>query len=511
VLPWLKFITIVISVIISNSNASRILFLAPVSSKSHNIFYLPIAEALAERGHEVKYASAYALKAEKTEVVIIPNRPYNELLSPQIMNTSILTTMKWGNTLTDSCFDGLATKEAQDLLQEKWDVVLISIFNNDCFLYHVNRMQVPYIWLVPNHIFEPFAHLSGMPWFPSFVGNPTNPLVSGLPPYTLLQRMINTLIDMFGVALFEYYYLPRIDSLCQSRGQCTEKDPNISDLRLNSSLLITNSIRAIESSATPYPPTVVHAGGIHLKTAKPLPQDEWVSSSGDNGFIFFSLGSVLRMEHMPQLLFRVLVKVFSSVPQRVLWKWDTDLPVDLLPSNIRMEKWLPQQDLLGHPSIRLFITHGGIHSTMEAAHHGVPIIGMPVFGDQNSNMVQVEGNGFGRILLWENLNEDRLLILINEVIKDKRMKSAIVKHSVLMNDLPVSSKDTAAYWVEYIIRHNGAPHLRCPARQMPWYRLYNIDVWAMLLLIAVTSTFLTFKAVVVCFKCTFRAQKIKSE
>ncbi|CAL4093852.1 unnamed protein product, partial [Meganyctiphanes norvegica] len=105
----------------------------------------------------------------------------------------------------------------------------------------------------------------------------------------------------------------------------------------------------------------------------------------------------------------------------------------------------------------------------------------------------------------EDLTEDRLLMLINKVIKDKRMKTAIVKHSVLMNDLPVSSKDTAAYWVEYIIRHNGAPHLRCPARQMPWYRLYNIDVWAMLLLIAVTSIFLTFKAVVTCFKCTFRA------
>ena len=29
-------------------------------------------------------------------------------------------------------------------------------------------------------------------------------------------------------------------------------------------------------------------------------------------------------------------------------------------------------------------------------------------------------------------------------------------------------KDTAAYWVEYVIRHDGAPHLRCPARYMPW-------------------------------------------
>lgn len=43
---------------------------------------------------------------------------------------------------------------------------------------------------------------------------------------------------------------------------------------------------------------------------------------------------------------QILVKVFGSLKQRVLWKWDRDDMPDL-PPNVRLGKWLPQQDILG--------------------------------------------------------------------------------------------------------------------------------------------------------------------
>ncbi len=83
---------------------------------------------------------------------------------------------------------------------------------------------------------------------------------------------------------------------------------------------------------------------------------------------------------MPEHVRRAFVQTFSKLKERVIWKWEKDEGMPDLPKNVKLVKWAPQQDLLGHPNIRLFITHGGLLSTEEAVYHGVPILGMPVFG-----------------------------------------------------------------------------------------------------------------------------------
>lgn len=51
-------------------------------------------------------------------------------------------------------------------------------------------------------------------------------------------------------------------------------------------------------------------------------------------------------------------------------------------------------------------------------------------------------------------------------------------------DRPMSSIDTANYWIEYIIKY-GNDALRSPAMDMPWWQLSLIDVIGFLLLCAV--------------------------
>ena len=44
------------------------------------------------------------------------------------------------------------------------------------------------------------------------------------------------------------------------------------------------------------------------------------------------------------------------------------------PANVMLSKWLPQQDILGHPKLRLFVSHGGQSSCQESLCHQKPMV-----------------------------------------------------------------------------------------------------------------------------------------
>ena len=53
---------------------------------------------------------------------------------------------------------------------------------------------------------------------------------------------------------------------------------------------------------------------------------------------------------------------------------------------------------VAHPNIRLFITHGGLLSTQETMQRGVPLLGIPIFGDQSLNMNRAAAAGCGLVI-----------------------------------------------------------------------------------------------------------------
>lgn len=61
------------------------------------------------------------------------------------------------------------------------------------------------------------------------------------------------------------------------------------------------------------------------------------------------------------------------------------------------------------------------------------------------------------------------------------------KMSAISKDEPESPLDRAVWWTEYVIRHNGAKHLRSSALDLAWYQYLLLDVAAFLfLLVAIT-------------------------
>jgi len=131
------------------------------------------------------------------------------------------------------------------------------------------------------------------------------------------------------------------------------------------------------------------------------------------------MGSVLQGSNLPETQRKILLHAFSQLKQNVLWKWETETMPDL-PPNVKLIKWAPQQDILGHPKCRAFITHGGLGSITEAIFYGVPFIGIPMFGDQITNVEKFIRLDIARRLEFAELTEVGVINAVEALLSDPK-------------------------------------------------------------------------------------------
>jgi glucuronosyltransferase len=70
----------------------------------------------------------------------------------------------------------------------------------------------------------------------------------------------------------------------------------------------------------------------------------------------------------------------------------------------------------------------------------------------------------------------------------RRFRIRAKELSTIFRDQPQTPVERAVFWVEYVMRHNGAPHLRSPARDLNIIQYHSLDV------IAFIGTILVFTA-----------------
>lgn len=212
-----------------------------------------------------------------------------------------------------------------------------------------------------------------------------------------------------------------------------------------------------------------------------------------------------------QKILKEMNSAFAHLPQGVIWKcnpshWPKDVK---LAANVKIVDWLPQNDLLAHPRIRLFVTHGGLNSIMEAIQHGVPMVGVPNFGDQPENMVRVEAKKFGVSIPFKQIKAETLALVMKQVIEDKRYKSAAVAASIVRRSHPLTPAQRLVGWVNHILQTGGAAHLKPHAFQQPWYEQYLLDVLLFLLVVALGTVWLCGKLLGLVARWLCGARKLK--
>ena len=62
--------------------------------------------------------------------------------------------------------------------------------------------------------------------------------------------------------------------------------------------------------------------------------------------------------------------------------------------------------------------------------------------------------------------------------------------SALIKDQRRTPLELTGDWIEFVLRHNGAPHLRVQSFNMPWYQEHSVDVVLFILFISASACIL---------------------
>ncbi|XP_078602710.1 UDP-glucuronosyltransferase 1A5-like [Branchiostoma floridae x Branchiostoma japonicum] len=293
---------------------------------------------------------------------------------------------------------------------------------------------------------------------------------------TLLQRTQNAVVSAMMSLLSHWILSSNFDGLAR---KFLGEDETLLSAMSRADLWLYQTDNVLDFPA-PSMPNMIQVGGLNVLEVVPLAADleTFVQSSGDDGVVVVSFGSIVKT--MPTERAEVWASALARLRQKVVWRYTGEKPAGL-GTNTKLMGWLPQNDLLGHPKIRAFVTHAGYNGVSEALHHGVPMVCVPFFGDQPSNAARVVARGLGVKLEFSTVTADELYQTILHVLTNNSYRETAARLSRLHRDQPQSPMERAVWWIEHVIKHGGLPHLRARAVELPWYQYYLLDVVAFLL------------------------------
>ncbi|XP_063314819.1 UDP-glucuronosyltransferase 2C1-like isoform X6 [Pelobates fuscus] len=488
-----------------------------------------ILKELANRGHEVTALvhSGNILMDKKPshlniEVFTVPfskewnEKLLNDFLSLFMYDSSNLSHWEFYGRIKETasemlllqkhvCDGVVKNKELlQKLKMEKFDVVFADPVY-PCGEIIAEILEVPFVYTLRLSAANSMERLCGH--LPSPYSYVPGAMVALSDKMSFIERLKNTMFYLFQDVLFstaiagfwdEYYsnVLGRPTSLCEIMGKA--------EIWL---------IRTYWDFEYPRPtlPNFEFVGGLHCKPANPLPEEmeKIAESSGENGIIVFSLGSMVK--NLTEERSNIIAAALSQLPQKVIWRYSGKKP-DTLGENTYMFEWIPQNDLLGHPKTKAFITHGGTNGIYEAIYHGVPMVGIPLFADQPDNMVHMKTKGMAVMLDFIKMETQDLVDAVNAVINNPTYKENALRLSRIHHDQPVKPLDRAVFWIEFVMRHNGAKHLRPASHELTWYQYHCLDVIGFLLACMLTVLYIFVKVFTFCCrKCCRTRRKQKTQ
>ncbi|CAH1790708.1 unnamed protein product, partial [Owenia fusiformis] len=258
---------------------------------------------------------------------------------------------------------------------------------------------------------------------------------------TFKERAMNT----FYYVLLQYHYIPYWrDMTDESLAKVADKLGLSRDINpvLNDADLIFIQSNSAYFYPRPTMPNVIPVLGLKDREHKPIEQKylDFIDGANDAGFILFTFGSMPK--GMDEKRREIFATVFARLKQRILWRYGGPQPISL-GNNTMLSPWLPQNDLLGHPKLKLFITHCGASGAAEAVYNGAPVIAFPLFYDQRHHCaILTQHHKMGVTSSFAGITEETLSAALDEVLGNPQYKKNALKAQELARDQPINASYT---------------------------------------------------------------------
>ncbi|XP_059155305.1 UDP-glucuronosyltransferase 1A9-like [Physella acuta] len=464
------------AVVLTQAEGKRVVML-PGITKSYFIQHANIGQALIDLGHEVWiFMPEYLSNSSLIKYKDIKISTFGETLGD--MEKQMYT------KLANNLWEGKQPSFRQHLDAAKafrYNINRIldekSLIDNiikikpdflviDGFMFNRNLFVIPYKLNVPFAIVG-FVHdltMHRVPFSPAVEPQVLNGLTNKMNFY---ERLTSTLLT-----ILELSYDVFSDSDIVTRIAPEKLYTTISEIILKAEIFITE-LDHILDYPRPMLPNTKLIGGSSVSEPKPLIGEfkQFVEKS-TNGIVVVSFGT--NDFSIPEEILTKLSSAFQQLNLDVIWRVKKASNIS---TNILTSHWIPQNDLLGHPKTKVFVSHCGKNGQYEALYHAVPILCLPIFGDQfyNSKRIQVKGYGLKKDI--KNISTQEIISAIKELVYDSKYKRNIEKASKLFKELYKVPSKEAAYWIDHVMKYGG-DYMRSSGQEMPLYQFLLLDVIA---------------------------------
>jgi len=409
---------------------AEILIYFPCISDSITLPLNQLARKLVEKGHNVTFATAFPLKnVEATNVIVGAE-------IREMMDKDVSKVLFGGGEHGDTPLFDLSIKANEDAviklkeMNKKFDTVMVyPLFGNEVGLYLARYWSASLVlyftdqptvaaWL--DHVYGSYGE-----------GN-QEPLRDGA-----LEDAVK------GIIKRQFPEEEQLHSL------------SIMDLEKQANCAIAAANPLLMQGLRPIPPNLVYCGMMQCKPSQPLSGKlRKFMDSATEGVLYVSFGSVLLSCQLPEDKKKAMLNIFRNLKEKVLWKWEDDNLEDM-PDNVMVMNYLPQQDILGHPNCKGFITHAGYLSFEEGIAHQVPMMATPICYDQYDNAKEIERLGIGRCINFTDITETTLSEALDQVLHDPSIseRSRSIGSSLAPWSEMVGPVDRAAWWLEHVTKH----------------------------------------------------------